>query len=92
MTKINGPTASDAIETLTNLTKSAFDGHGQGHHRIIHFTWLDNFFFVALLGVYVLIGLYYGFWSKHKQNNRSEYILGGRTMQIVPIAASLVAS
>lgn len=39
-----------------------------------------------------LIGVYFGFFSKKKQNNTTEYILGGKEMNFFPIAASLIAS
>lgn len=59
---------------------------------ILYFGWLDYGFFVGLLGVSAFIGVFYGFFSKHKQNNTSEYILGGRSMQMLPVATSLIAS
>lgn len=39
-----------------------------------------------------LIGIYFGFISKNKQNNTEEYLLGGKQMNFFPIAASLIAS
>lgn len=39
-----------------------------------------------------LIGVYFGFISKKKQNNTKEYLLGGKKMNFFPIAASLIAS
>jgi len=39
-----------------------------------------------------LIGIYFGFISKKKQNNTTEYLLGGKQMNFFPIAASLIAS
>lgn len=91
--KMNLSVVTETLTTMRNLidsanTESAFIEHD----RMIRFTWLDYFFFVALLGLSTLIGFYYGFVSKHKQNTRAEYILGGRGMAILPIATSLVAS
>lgn len=40
----------------------------------------------------VLIGIYFGFISKEKQDNTTEYLLGGKKMNFFPIAASLIAS
>lgn len=59
---------------------------------IFHFSWFDYGLFVSLLGISTLIGIFYGFFSKHKQNNISEYILGGRSMKILPVATSMIAS
>lgn len=39
-----------------------------------------------------LIGVYFGFISKKKQNNTSEYLLGSKKMGFFPVAASLIAS
>jgi solute carrier family 5 (sodium-coupled monocarboxylate transporter), member 8/12 len=39
-----------------------------------------------------LIGIYFGFISKTKQNNTKEYLLGGKSMNFFPIATSLIAS
>lgn len=65
----------------------------QHHDQIIfHFGWIDYGLFVALLGISTLIGIFYGFFSKHKQNNIAEYIFGGRTMKILPVATSMIAS
>lgn len=57
-----------------------------------HFGWIDCGLFVALLGISTLIGVFFGFFSKHKQNNISEYIFGGRSMKILPVATSMIAS
>lgn len=58
----------------------------------VHFQWYDYLFFALLLGVSVVIGLYYAFFSRHKQNNTKEYILGGKTMKTFPVAISLVSA
>lgn len=91
--KINVSVVTEAVTSVHNLlesasTESAFIVQG----RLIRFTGFDYFFFIALLVLSTLVGFYYGFVSKHKQNNTSEYLMGGQTMKIVPIATSLVAS
>lgn len=58
----------------------------------MHFSSLDYVLFVAMLLLSTLIGIYYGFWAKTKQNTVKEYLLGGKTMHIVPISMSLIAS
>lgn len=72
---------------VINTNNQTFD-----EQVIFHFGWLDYGFFVALLGMSTLIGIFYGFFSKHKQNNTNEYILGGRSMKILPVATSQIAS
>jgi Na+/proline symporter len=39
-----------------------------------------------------MIGIYFGFISKKKQNTTTEYLHGGKKMNFFPIAASLIAS
>lgn len=56
-----------------------------------HFGWLDFTVFGAMLGLSAIIGLYYGFFAKQKQNTTKEYLMGGKTMGIVPISLSLIA-
>lgn len=48
--------------------------------------------FGSMLGLSALIGVYFGFISKKKQDNTVEYLLGGQRMNFFPIAASLIAS
>ena len=71
--------------TVANATEGPMAGRNS-------FTTLDYSFFGALLGLSAAIGIYYGFFSKHKQNTTKEYILGGKTMSTFPISVSLVAS
>lgn len=56
------------------------------------FSTLDYAIFVLLLLLSALIGLYYGFISKRKQNNTAEYLLGGKSMSVIPVSISLIAS
>lgn len=54
------------------------------------FSWFDYTLFAGMLGISVLIGIYFGFCG-NKQNTKEEYLLGGKTMKAFPIAISLVA-
>ncbi|KAG8286032.1 hypothetical protein J6590_069442 [Homalodisca vitripennis] len=54
------------------------------------FDWIENSVVVAMLLLSFLIGVYYTFCNK--QDTFSEYMLGGRSMGIFPVAMSLVAS
>jgi len=53
------------------------------------FRWLDYALFSLLLLVSVLIGVYFGFFSK--QDNTMEYLLGGKRMGCFPVAMSIIA-
>lgn len=58
----------------------------------ISFTYIDYGIFVALLLLSSLIGVYYGFVAKKKQDSTDEYLLGGKEMGLLPIAISLIVS
>ncbi|XP_055642806.1 sodium-coupled monocarboxylate transporter 1-like [Toxorhynchites rutilus septentrionalis] len=56
------------------------------------FSTFDYAIFTAMLLLSALIGVYFGFVSKIKQNNTKEYLLGGKTMSKFPVSASLIAT
>nr|XP_040236972.2 sodium-coupled monocarboxylate transporter 1-like [Anopheles coluzzii] len=56
------------------------------------FSGFDYTIFALLLLLSTFIGVYFGFLSKIKQNNKKEYLLGGKTMNKFPVSASLIAS
>ncbi|XP_058448371.1 sodium-coupled monocarboxylate transporter 1-like [Malaya genurostris] len=58
----------------------------------LKFSTADYALFVLMLLFSTLIGVYFGFLSKIKQNNTKEYLLGGKTMSKFPVSASLIAS
>ncbi|XP_046396026.1 sodium-coupled monocarboxylate transporter 1-like [Ischnura elegans] len=53
---------------------------------------LDYAVFVGLLAMSALIGVYFAFFAKQKQNTTQEYLMGGKTMGVFPISMSLIAS
>ncbi|XP_017772838.1 PREDICTED: sodium-coupled monocarboxylate transporter 2-like [Nicrophorus vespilloides] len=58
----------------------------------ITFSWYDYTLFILMLGLSALIGIYFAYFSKTKQTSVDEYLLGGKEMNIIPIAISLIAS
>lgn len=58
----------------------------------LHFSIVDYAAFTLLLVLSAIIGIYYGFVSKKKQNTTAEYLLGGQKMTLLPIAISLIVS
>lgn len=56
------------------------------------FTKLDYSIFGLMLGLSTIIGIYFGFCSKQKQDNTDEYLLGSKQMKIFPVAVSLTAT
>jgi Sodium:solute symporter family len=68
------------------------EGSGDAVHGQQHFTPFDYGLFGVMLLLSAAIGIYFGFFAKRKQNNTTEYLLGGKKMTFFPIAASLIAS
>lgn len=56
-----------------------------------YFDWIDYAVFSFLLAVSALIGVYFAFFAKQKQNTTSEYLMGSKKMGIFPISMSLIA-
>lgn len=52
---------------------------------------LDYAVFCSLMLVSALIGVYFAFFAKQKQNTTAEYLMGGKNMGIVPVSLSLIA-
>ncbi|XP_017784798.1 PREDICTED: sodium-coupled monocarboxylate transporter 1-like [Nicrophorus vespilloides] len=57
-----------------------------------YFDVFDYIVFAAMLLISALIGVYFAFFAKVKQNTTSEYLMGSKTMGIFPISMSLIAS
>lgn len=58
----------------------------------MHFSVVDYALFGGMLVTSALVGLYFGFCSKTKQDNPMEYLLGSKAMKILPVAISLTAT
>ncbi|RZF43790.1 hypothetical protein LSTR_LSTR006331 [Laodelphax striatellus] len=56
------------------------------------FTWLDYSVFAFMLFASTLVGVYFAFFTKRKQNSTAEYLVGGRSMGVFPVSMSLIAS
>lgn len=66
------------------------DGHEVLGAQMV-FSWLDMLSFVLMLALSTLIGVYFGLWGK-KEDTPKEYLHGGKTMSILPVAMSLSVS
>ncbi|XP_062551794.1 sodium-coupled monocarboxylate transporter 1-like isoform X1 [Armigeres subalbatus] len=58
----------------------------------LNFSVFDYVIFFSMLLISTIIGVYFGFLSKVKQDNTKEYLLGGKAMSKFPISASLIAT
>lgn len=56
------------------------------------FSPLDYILFGGMMFLSVMIGVYYGFIRKKKQNTAAEYLLGSKDMKVWPTAISLTAT
>ncbi|KAJ1520979.1 hypothetical protein ONE63_004051 [Megalurothrips usitatus] len=54
--------------------------------------WADLTVFAAMLAVSTAIGVYFAFFSKKGDDGEAEYLVGGRSMGVLPVALSLFAS
>ncbi|KAL2723926.1 sodium-coupled monocarboxylate transporter 1-like [Vespula squamosa] len=72
---------------IDNNVTSTLIGHKLEY---LTFGWTDYMLFISLLGISIIIGVYFGFFKK--QDNTTEYLLGGKTMSFFPISMSLIAS
>lgn len=58
----------------------------------LSFSNVDYVLFAAMMLLSLLIGLYYGFFAKRKQNTTVEYLLGSKNLKVLPTAISLTAT
>lgn len=74
------------------MEKDAFSYSNSIGHKLeqLTFGWTDYTLFTFLLGISMVIGVYFGFFKK--QDNTTDYLLGGKTMSFFPISMSLIAS
>lgn len=58
------------------------------------FGWPDYLMFVLMLAICAMVGIYFGFIKKKpkKSDEETDYLVGGRTMKVFPIAMSLIAT
>lgn len=58
----------------------------------LSFAVIDYILFSVMMLLSLLIGVYYGFIRKEKQNTTAEYLLGSKKMKVWPTAISLTAT
>ncbi|XP_069699580.1 sodium-coupled monocarboxylate transporter 1-like [Periplaneta americana] len=69
-----------------NITQSISE-----QEALQRFGWPDYSIFALMLLVSTMIGIYFGFWGK-KEDTPDEYLRGGKKMNLIPVAVSLVVS
>lgn len=58
----------------------------------LSFSTIDYVLFAGMMALSFLIGVYYGFIRKKKQDSAVEYLLGSKEMKVWPTAISLTAT
>jgi Na+/proline symporter len=58
----------------------------------LSFSNVDYVLFATMMLLSLLIGVYYGFFAKRKQNTTVEYLLGSKNLKVIPTAISLTAT
>lgn len=58
----------------------------------LSFSHVDYILFATMMFLSLLIGVYYGFFAKRKQNTTAEYLLGSKNLKVWPTAISLTAT
>lgn len=62
-----------------------------GSTETVYFSFVDYLVLAFLLIASSLIGLYYGFIAKKRQDSTAEYLQGGKEITLFPISMSLIA-
>lgn len=86
------PELSSSLDSSTSTTVSSGMSVEATAREDYLFSTIDYAIFTGMLLLSALIGVYFGFVSKIKQNNTKEYLLGGKTMSKFPVSASLIAT
>ncbi|KAH8381429.1 hypothetical protein KR093_004778 [Drosophila rubida] len=79
------------MSTSTTTMSSSTPAAGSAGIEDLRFGLTDYTVFVIMLSISASIGVYFGFFAKAK-NTTEEYLRGGKKMQALPIAISLVSS
>ena len=78
------PTAAEAADTAQKLGINVDE-------LITRFSALDYAVFGLLLALSLAIGVYFGLCKRHEMTDAAGYLLGGRSMGVLPAAMSLIA-
>lgn len=79
----------EKLPSVSLLVSSTTSSTPQAKEAVL-FLWYDYALFAIMLGFSAAIGIYFGCFGS-KQSTTGEYLLGGKTMKVIPIVISLVA-
>ena len=83
--KMASPTAAEAAADTAQKLGINVD------ELITRFSALDYAVFGLLLALSLAIGVYFGLCKRHEMTDAAGYLLGGRSMGVLPAAMSLIA-
>lgn len=78
------------MERVTESFFEAKNATSEAGSLLLEFSWIDYLLFCAMFGLSAIIGVYFGCFGS-KQSSIKDYLLGGKSMSIFPIAMSLTA-
>ncbi|KAG8232978.1 hypothetical protein J437_LFUL012625 [Ladona fulva] len=82
----------DTTMGLESTMEATSNSAPLAHDQNRYFDALDYSVFALLLAMSAMIGVYFAFFAKKKQDTTDEYLMGGKSMGVFPIAMSLIAS
>ncbi|KAG8229114.1 hypothetical protein J437_LFUL009583, partial [Ladona fulva] len=87
-------TTSRSLMSIENVTNADWSSGRHIHDPFVRksLSTIDYCLFAAMLTLSALIGVYFAFFAKKKQNTTSEYLMGGKNMGVTPVAMSLISS
>lgn len=90
--RVNSPNRCDY--TAGKMSAKHLQGVDDVKISLQKFGWQDYLMFVLMLAICAVVGIYFGFIKKKpkKSDDATDYLVGGRTMKVFPIAMSLIAT
>ena len=78
--------------TLDITQTQAQTQHNKETMAVVHFNWVDYCVFVLVLTASCTVGVYYCWRGRQKKEGSEDFMMAGRNMNVIPVAASLFVS
>nr|XP_023015898.1 sodium-coupled monocarboxylate transporter 1-like isoform X1 [Leptinotarsa decemlineata] len=82
--------ADSLADGLSSTYEKSLMGVSEMGESMQRFGWVDYIMFIFMLGICVFVGLYFGICKKSQTSQ--DYLVASRSMGVIPIAMSLLAS
>lgn len=83
---------TEAMATMTTTSWTELPASTAAPAELHVMGWVDIAVFACMLAVSTAIGVYFAYFVKGANDSEADYLVGGRTMSMVPVALSLFAS